>query len=176
MICHIYSCYFLYLDLSCWLLVCHVTWYATEMLLLVILLLGMPCYVLLCPATSFYHNVTISMVNMQHRYIMAMCSVRLPAAVSCYFWLRHVTFWYVILLLLLLLLLLNLIYMAQFDTNCILTVLYSHNTHTNAICAHMNIHETIIFMHMYKSTHKHIHHHMYKYISTDIQTRLPILI
>ena len=37
----------------------------------------------------------------------------------------------------------------------------------------MNIHETIIFIHIYMSTHKNIHCHMYKYISTDILTRLP---
>ena len=28
----------------------------------------------------------------------------------------------------------------------------------------MNIHETIIFIHIYMSTHKYIHQHMYKYI------------
>ena len=28
----------------------------------------------------------------------------------------------------------------------------------------MNIHETIIFIHIYMSTHKHMHRHMYKYI------------
>ena len=39
----------------------------------------------------------------------------------------------------------NLIYLAQFDTNGILTALYSHTVHTNAIRAHMNMHETIIF-------------------------------
>ena len=38
----------------------------------------------------------------------------------------------------------------------------------------MNIHETIIFIHM--PTHKHIHRHMHKYIPTDILTRLPTLI
>ena len=67
----------------------------------------------------------------------------------------------------------NLIYIAQFDTN---SVIHSHNVHTNAICARMNIHETIIFIHIYMSAHKHIHRHMYKYISTDLLTRLPILI
>ena len=41
----------------------------------------------------------------------------------------------------------------------------------NAIYARMNLHETIIYM----STHKQIHRHMYKYISTNILTRLPIL-
>ena len=39
----------------------------------------------------------------------------------------------------------------------------------------MNIHETIIFIHIYMSTHKHLHRHMYKYISTSILIRLPIL-
>ena len=38
----------------------------------------------------------------------------------------------------------------------------------------MNIHETIISIHICMSTHKHIHCHMYKYISTYI-LRLPIL-
>ena len=47
---------------------------------------------------------------------------------------------------------------------------------TNAICALMNMQETIIFIHIYMSTHKHIHRQMYKYISTDILTNLPILI
>ena len=46
----------------------------------------------------------------------------------------------------------------------------------------MNVHETIVFIHIYMPTHKHIHRYMYKYIyiyiyiSTDILTRLPILI
>ena len=40
----------------------------------------------------------------------------------------------------------------------------------------MNLHETIIKkIHIYMSTHKQIHRHMYKYISTNILTRLPIL-
>ena len=34
----------------------------------------------------------------------------------------------------------------------------------------MNIHETIIFIHIYMPTHKHIHRYMYTYISV----RLPI--
>ena len=61
----------------------------------------------------------------------------------------------------------NLIYIAQFDTNSILTALYivrtyihMHTEHTNAIRAHMNIHGTIIFMHIYMPTHKHIHRYM----------------
>ena len=58
----------------------------------------------------------------------------------------------------------------KFDTNGILTALYIVIVHTNAICVHMNIHETIILIHIYMSTHKHIHSHMYKYISTDIRT------
>ena len=38
------------------------------------------------------------------------------------------------------------------------------------------MHETIIFIHIYMPTHKHIHRYMYKYISKDILTRSPILI
>ena len=66
----------------------------------------------------------------------------------------------------------SLIYIVQFNTNGILTVLYIVITYIQMqFCAHMNIHETIIFIHMYMSTHKHIHRHMYKYISTNILTR-----
>ena len=32
----------------------------------------------------------------------------------------------------------------------------------------MNIHETIIFIHIYMPTHKHIHRYMYTHMSTDI--------
>ena len=58
------------------------------------------------------------------------------------------------------------------------SAVHSHNVHTDAICAHMNIHEAIIVMHIYMSKHIPIHRHMYKYIYiyTNIQTRLPILI
>ena len=59
----------------------------------------------------------------------------------------------------------HLIYIAQFDTNGILT---------NATHAHMNIHETVIFIHIYMPTHKHIHRYMYKYMPADILTRLPM--
>ena len=31
----------------------------------------------------------------------------------------------------------------------------------------MNMHETIISIHIYMPTHKHIHRYMYKHISTD---------
>ena len=49
----------------------------------------------------------------------------------------------------------------------------------------MNIHETIIFIHIYMSTHKHIHRHMYTYddiyrqnnkITHTYITYLPILL
>ena len=40
----------------------------------------------------------------------------------------------------------------------------------------MNIHETIIFIHICKPKQKHMHRYMYKYISTDILTRLPIFL
>ena len=39
----------------------------------------------------------------------------------------------------------------------------------------MNIHETIISIHIYMPTLKHIHRHIYRYISINILTRLPIL-
>ena len=67
-------------------------------------------------------------------------------------------------------LIMNLVYIAQFDTNGILTALDIVRTYmyTNAMCAHMNILETIIFIYIYMSTHKYIHRH--------ILTRLPILI
>ena len=48
----------------------------------------------------------------------------------------------------LIIIMINVVYIAQFHINNILTVLYSHNIHTNAICQHMNIHETIIFIHI----------------------------
>ena len=51
------------------------------------------------------------------------------------------------------------------------SAVHCHTAHTNAIHSHMNIHETIIFIHIYMQTHKHIHRYMYKYISTDILTR-----
>ena len=35
----------------------------------------------------------------------------------------------------------------------------------------MNTHKTIIFIHIYMSTHKHTHIYMYKYISTNILAR-----
>ena len=64
-----------------------------------------------------------------------------------------------------LLIIINLIYIAQFDTNGIPhSAAHSHSVHTNAVYAHMNIHETIIFIYMHLSTHRHIHRHMYKYI------------
>ena len=40
----------------------------------------------------------------------------------------------------------------------------------------MHIHEAIIFIHINMPTHKHMHHHICKYISTDILRKLPILI
>ena len=39
----------------------------------------------------------------------------------------------------------------------------------------MNICETI-FIHIYMPSHKHMHSYMYKYISTTILSRLPILL
>ena len=59
----------------------------------------------------------------------------------------------------------NLIYIAQFDTSSILTALYIVKAHTDAIYARMNIHETIIFMHIYMPAHSiHIPTHVQIYI------------
>ena len=63
-------------------------------------------------------------------------------------------------------LIINLIHIAQMDTNGILSAVQSHKVHTNAIYAHMDIHETIMFIHIYMSTHIYIHQHVYKYIQT----------
>ena len=52
----------------------------------------------------------------------------------------------------------DLIYVAQFDTSSILTALYSHKVHANALYTHIDIHETIIFIHIYVSTHIYVHH------------------
>ena len=51
----------------------------------------------------------------------------------------------------------NLIYIAQFDTSGILPAWYLVIMYLQMqICAHnMNIHETIIFIHICMSTHKH---------------------
>ena len=53
-----------------------------------------------------------------------------------------VTFAYV--LNIIIIIIINLIYIVQFDTNGMLTALYSHNVHTNAICVCMTLRETII--------------------------------
>ena len=51
----------------------------------------------------------------------------------------------------------NLIYIAHFDTNGILTALYSYRVHTNTIYTCMDIHETIMFILIYMSTHIYVH-------------------
>ena len=57
----------------------------------------------------------------------------------------------------------NIIYTAQFDTNSILTELYIVIKYIkNLIYAHMDIRETIMFIHIYMSTQMYIHRHMYK--------------
>ena len=53
----------------------------------------------------------------------------------------------------------NLLSIAEFNTNSILTTLYIVRVHTNAIYAHMHIHETFIFM-------KHTQIHVYTYMDT----------
>ena len=66
-------------------------------------------------------------------------------------------------IIMIMMIIINLIYIAQFDTDGIVTALYSHEVHTNAIYANMDIHETIIFIHIYMSTHMDIHRHEYKF-------------
>ena len=74
-----------------------------------------------------------------------------------------------VIIIIIIIIIINLIYIGQFDTNGILTALYIVITYIQMQ------YETIISVHIYMSTHKHIHSHMYKYISTNIRTRLPIL-
>ena len=35
----------------------------------------------------------------------------------------------------------------------------------------MNIHETVLFIHIYMLTYKHIHRHMYKYLPETVPTK-----
>ena len=59
------------------------------------------------------------------------------------------------------------------------STVHSHNVHTNAICARVNLHETIISIHIYMSTHKHTHRHMYQQTNNIAHTHitnLPILV
>ena len=52
----------------------------------------------------------------------------------------------------------NLINIAQFDTNGILTALYIVPKYMqNSICAHMDIHETIMFIPIHVYTCIHVH-------------------
>ena len=60
---------------------------------------------------------------------------------------------------------------------------HSHKVHTNTLYAHLDIHETIIFIQIYMSVHIYIHRHMYKYTYRHINeiarthiTSLPILL
>ena len=66
----------------------------------------------------------------------------------------------------------NLTYIAQFDNNSILTVLYRviKYMYTNAVYAHMDIHKTIMFIHIYMSTHISIHRHTHIYIYIYFRT------
>ena len=60
----------------------------------------------------------------------------------------------------------NLIYIAQFDSNRTFAALYKVITYIQIqLCAHTNMHEAIIFIHMYLSTHKHRHRHVQTYIN-----------
>ena len=67
----------------------------------------------------------------------------------------------------------NLIYIAQFDTNGILTALYIVITYIQMQYVHVCTYAKQSYKYTY--TCLHIHRHMYKYTSTDILTRLTIL-
>ena len=56
----------------------------------------------------------------------------------------------------------NLICIVQCDTSGTLTALYIVMKYIQTHYAPMDIHETIIFIHVYMSTHINIHRHMYK--------------
>ena len=63
-----------------------------------------------------------------------------------------------IIIIIIIIIIINLIYIAQFNTDSILTVLYIVIKYiTNAIYAHMDIHETVMLIHIYMSTHIYIH-------------------
>ena len=63
----------------------------------------------------------------------------------------------IIIIMIIIMMMINLFYIAQLDSNGILTALYSHKVHTNAMYVHMDIYETIIFIHIYMSAHIYIH-------------------
>ena len=67
----------------------------------------------------------------------------------------------------------NLIYIAQFDTNGILTALYIVITYIQMQYVHVCTYTEQSYKYTYICLH--IHRHMYKYTSTDILTRLTIL-
>ena len=66
----------------------------------------------------------------------------------------------------------NLIYIAQFDTNRILTALYIVITYIQMQYVHVCTYAEQSYKYTY--TCLHIHRHMYNYTSTDILTRLTI--
>ena len=81
-----------------------------------------------------------------------------------------------LLFLIMIIIIINLIYIAQFDTNGILTALYIVITYIQKQYVHVWPYAKQSYeIHIYMPTHTHIHRHMYKYTSTDILTRLPIL-
>ena len=61
-----------------------------------------------------------------------------------------------IIIIMIIIIIINLIYIVQSNISGILRALYiSHKVHTKAICTHTDIHETIVFIHIYMSTHMH---------------------
>ena len=81
---------------------------------------------------------------------------------SCLAWLNERT----------LIIIINLIYIAQFNTNSILTALYIVTTYIQMQYVHVWTYLKQSCLYTYTI---HTHRHMYKYISTNILTRLPIL-
>ena len=66
----------------------------------------------------------------------------------------------------LIIVIMNLIYIAQFDTNGIPTALYIViTTYKCSICTYEHTWNNYIHTHMYISAHKHIHRHMYTCIN-----------
>ena len=83
----------------------------------------------------------------------------------------------IIIIIIIIIIIMNLIYVAQFDTNDRLTapcivIQYIQMQYVHIRTDMKQSYSYTICM----PTYKHIHRYMYKYISTDILTRLPVLI
>ena len=67
----------------------------------------------------------------------------------------------------LILIIINLIYIAQFNTKGILTALYIVIKYMQM--QYMDIHETIMFIHIYMSTHMHTTRHLFPLVFCNIK-------